>query len=247
MSWAARLRLALGLVVVVAAVAGLTLHLNAARGEATSASASIRTQTYAVGTPYAGMVVEQEAEVGQEVSTGDTLFVVESATLRRDLLIGLVDADLVATGVSDDGRLTITATADGVLSDVAVTQGSFVQSGAQLAVVDTAGTLTVEAELELAPEEFARLEDGAPVALVLPDGTGLAGAVERVEAVTTGGRAHAVVTVTSDELERGAAGGLVAPGTPVTATVALRNEGVVSTVAEQVSERVDGLLSSWGW
>lgn len=242
MTWGARLRLTLGLLLVLGLVGWLTVHLNAARGQATSSSAEIRTQTYDVGSSYAGLVVAQEVAVGDTVTEGQPLFVVDSAALRHDLSIGLVTPDAEAPGIGADGTLTVTAAADGIVSDLAVSRGTFVQAGTRMATVDTDGTLTVNAEYTLSPEQFARVDDGAHVAVRLPDGSTLDGAVHHVDAVTAAGKTQAVVTVSSRGLVRGAADGLVAPGTPVTAVLELDNEGMVSTVVEAVERTVGDLL-----
>ncbi|WP_182112935.1 MULTISPECIES: HlyD family efflux transporter periplasmic adaptor subunit [unclassified Actinotalea] len=245
MTWGARLRLLVGLVLVLALAAWLTIHLNDRRGEATSTSASIHTRTYDVGSSYAGLVVTQEVEVGDAVTQGQPLFVVDSAALRHDLLIGLVSPDVPGSGIAADGTLTVTAAADGVVSELAASRGTFVQAGTRMATVDTDGTLTVQAEFTLTPEQFARVEDRAPVSIRLPDGTTLDGSVDEVDATTAAGQAQAVVTVASAGLVRGDADGLVAPGTPVTAVLTLDNDGLVSTVAESVEREVGELVTRW--
>jgi multidrug resistance efflux pump len=242
MTWPARVRLTFGLLVVVALTAWLTVNLNANRGRVMSTSASILTGSYAVGSAYAGLVVEQPVAVGESVRAGDALFVIDSAALRHDLSIGLVDAATSPVPIGDDGTVTLTASADGILANVAATRGSFVQAGTQLAVVETDGTLFVQAEYLLTAEQYARIDRGAPVTISLPDGTELDGSVERVSVQTVSGKAQAVATVGSDRLVRGDAEGLVAPGTPVTVELRLRNDGVVTRLTESVERVVRGWL-----
>lgn len=246
MTWAARLRMTVGLLGVLALGGWLTMHLNETKGEALSVSAAIATETYAVGSSYAGLLVEQDVEVGDTVSAGQALFVIDSAALRQDLQTGLVDADLAESGIAPDGTLTVTAAADGVVTDLAASRGTFVQAGTQLATVDKAQTLTVRAVYTLAPEQFARLEEGAAAVIGLPDGSSLDGRVQRIQVETVGGQAQTVLTVTSDQLILGAADGLVAPGTPVQTVVSLRNDGVVTDVADRVQQSVRDVLSAWG-
>jgi multidrug resistance efflux pump len=79
MTWANRFRLTLGLVAVLALGAWLTFYLNESKAIATSSSAQIESQTYAVGSQYAGLVVDQLVEQGDAVTEGTPLFVIDSA------------------------------------------------------------------------------------------------------------------------------------------------------------------------
>lgn len=234
MTWGARLRLVAGLLVVLLGVGALTLHLNDTKGLAESLSASVEAQTYDVGSAYAGLVLEQHVVVGDVVRTGDPLYVIDSATLRHDVLIGLVEADGPGSSVSEDGRLTVTATGDGTVVAIAATRGTFVQAGSPLATVERAGTRYVSAEYLLTPEQFARLEDDASVTLTFPDLSTMTGTVDEVEVVTADGQAEVVVTVDSPELIGSSALPLTTSGTPVVASLHLRNDGVVTRVGERV-------------
>lgn len=245
MTAVARLRLLLGLLLVLAAVAALTVHLDRAQARVASTEASIGTLTYDVGTSYAGLVVEQPVAVGDTVAEGDTLVVVDSAALRQDVAAGLVDPDTSAATIDASGLLTVTATGDGIVADLRTTTGSFVQAGAVLATVERAGTLFVTAQYELSPEQYARMEDDAAVTVALPDGTRIEGEVTDVTVQSSGGVAQAVVTVGSARLVRGAADGLVAPGTPVDAELHLRRSGVVSAVTDEVTASVHTLWERW--
>jgi multidrug resistance efflux pump len=234
MTWSNRFRLAAGLVVVLAVIAALTLHLNKEKGLAASSSGSITSESYSVGTPYAGLVVEQLVEDDDTVAAGDKLFVIDSAALRNELSLGLPPSSTTASVVNPDGTLVVTAASDGVVTDVDAQVGTFVQGSEILATVDRANTLEVEAEFTLSPTEYARVEDNAPVTIVLPNQKTLAGTVDSMDVKTNDGSAEAVVTVVSKQLVLGAENGLVASGTPVSAELHLRNDGVVSTVADKV-------------
>ncbi|WP_136517906.1 MULTISPECIES: HlyD family efflux transporter periplasmic adaptor subunit [Cellulomonas] len=241
MTWASRLRLMLGTLAVLAVAALATFHLNDTRGRATSDSAQILAQTYTVGTPYAGLVADQLVQVGDEVAEGDPLFVVDSATLAYDLRNGLVAEPPELTSLDADGRLVVHASGAGRVTDVAAARGTFVPAAGQMATVQLADSLYVQAEYTLSATEYARVPDRAEVTLVLPDQSRLRGRVERVDVETVAGAAQAVVRVASDELVDGAGDGLVSTGTPVVAVMELENDGLVSTVADQVRTYVGGL------
>lgn len=241
MTWASRLRLLAGTLLVLV-VAGLaTFHLNDTRGRATSNSAQILGQTYSVGTPYAGLVADQLVHVGDEVAEGDPLFVVDSASLAYELRNGLITEPPELTSLDAEGRLVVHASGPGRVTQVAAERGTFVPGSTTLATVQRADSLYVQAEYTLSAKEYARVPDGAAVTLELPNHTRLRGEVEQVDVETVGGHAQAVVRVRSDELVDGAANGLVSAGTPVVAVMELENDGIVTTVADNVRSYVDGL------
>src|SRR5690606_6068241 len=122
---------------------------------------------------------------------------------------------------------------DGTVVDVSATRGTFVQAGTPLATVERAATRFVRAEYLLTPEELARLDDGAEVTITLPDESTLPGRVDGAVVRTAQGKAEVVVTVTSPTLV-GSTAPLTSTGTPVVTALHLRNDGVVTTVAERI-------------
>ncbi|WP_426593992.1 HlyD family efflux transporter periplasmic adaptor subunit [Cellulomonas sp. McL0617] len=234
MTWSNRFRLVAGLLAVLVVAALLTFHLNQQRGLATSSSGSITAENYDVGTPYAGLVTDQLVKDGDTVTAGQKLFVIDSAALRNELSLGLAPTSTAASVVSADGTLAVTATSAGKVTEIDAETGTFVQGSAIMAKIDRAQTLKVKADFTLSPREYARVADNAPVTIVLPNQQALSGTVDSMDVQTNDGSAEAVVTVVSKQLTDGAENGLVASGTPVTAQLHLRNDGVVSTVADKV-------------
>ncbi|MEN0129120.1 MAG: HlyD family efflux transporter periplasmic adaptor subunit [Brevundimonas sp.] len=234
MTWAGRFRLLAGLLVVLLITAFATYKLNESRGIATSASAQILGKSYNVGTPYAGLVVRQGVEVGDTVRKGQTLFVIDAASLHADNAPGVPET----THLDDEGRLVVTASGPGVVTALTATEGTFVQAAADLATVQRSGTLYVQAEYTLSAKEYARVPDAAAVTITLPNQRALAGHVDRVQVETVDGKAQAVLTVVSDGLVQGDQDGLVSAGTPVVATLHLRNDGIVTTVSRAVKDSI---------
>lgn len=232
MSWSGKMRLALGLVVVLVIAGAFTLRLNTSKGTVGSESASIQTQTYDVGSAYAGTVVQQFVKLGDEVTEGTQLFAIDSPSLRHDISIGLLSPDSLAQGIQPDGTLNIVATGAGKVSNMDGGLGSFIQAGAVLATIDRAGSLFVSADLTLAPAQFARLATGADVKIVLPNERTLPGSVDDIRVETVNGLAQVIIEVTSTELVEDGAGGIIRSGVPVVVDVALHNDGVVTTVAD---------------
>ena len=238
MTWAGRFRLLAGLLVVLLLAALATYKLNESRGIATSASAQILGKSYDVGTPYAGLVVKQAVEVGDEVREGETLFVIDAASLHTEKTTGVPET----THLDDEGRLVVTASGPGIVTSLAATEGTFVQAATALATVEREGTLYVQAEYTLSAKEYSRVPDKASVTIALPNQKKLTGRVDRVQVETIDGMAQAVVTVVSDGLVQGDQDGLVSAGTPVVATLHLRNDGVVTTVSNAVKGYLEDVV-----
>ena len=74
--------------------------------------------------------------------------------------------------------------------------------------------------------DFSRIQKGASVDLVMPNQQQLSGTVSQIHVTTTsGGAASASIEVASPQLVLGQDNGLVTPGTPVAATLRLRDDG----------------------
>lgn len=241
MTWGNRFRLLGGLVVVIAIVAVSTYSLNESKGRATSSSAQIAAETYAVGSPYAGVVVDRLVEVGDTVETGDALFVIDSAALRQDVSTGLVPVATTVSDIDDEGRLVLRAAGPGTVRALTAEKGTFVQGASEVATVEKAGTLFVQAEYTLSPTEYARIDDQAVVRIVLPNQQSFVGHVKQIDVHTVAAQAQTVIIVESDELLANDANGLVAAGTPVTAELELRNDSVVTSVADSIKGYLSGI------
>ena len=242
MTWTSRIRLLGGMLLVLVLAALATYQLNETRGVAVSDSAQILAKTYGVGTPYSGLVVDQLVDVGDPVTTGQQLFVIDSATLQYDVENGFARPATEATQIDAAGRLVVLATGDGVITEVLSERGTFVQSAAQLATVQRANTLYVQAEYTLTPNEYARVADDATATVVLPNQRAITAHVSEVQVETVAGSAQAVLTLTGASLKDGAENGLVSAGTPVTAELQLDNDGVVTRTAASVKTYLGGLF-----
>lgn len=232
MTWRARGNLALGLVVTLVIVAACTLLFTQRQNSVRSISATIVAQEYPVGTDYGGLVTAQFAHAGDHVTAGEALFEVSSPQLQRDIATGVVSD----SAGDADGTTTITATVDGILSDIRVPQGGFAQSGGVLATVSRDASLSVEGEFLLTPRDYARIAVGTTAEVELPNRSTLTAGVSSVEVATTDGRAAATVTLTSDELTDATADGIFQPGTPVVVTLRLRDDGPLAGLHDTLAD-----------
>lgn len=251
MTWFNRLKLLVGLVAVVAVAGVAVVQLSDDRARAESTTAQIAADSYTLGTPYSGTIVDQPAEVGQPVAEGDPVFVIDSPALELEIAEGLIEPEGNAN-IDPEGNFLVRANTPGVLTETAVATGAFVQSASELATVQAEGTLQVEAEYEMTASQYGRLTDDAPVTLLLPDGRELTGSTEDVSVERTDdGGSRVVLSIVSEELSSLAREDrLITTGTPVTARVELRNEGVVAEVSETlkryVGQATDTLTSAVG-
>lgn len=232
MTWKNRVKLFVGLIGVIVIVAALTVVFNQRQAQVTSVSASIEADRYPVGTDYGGTLIERFVDDGDAVAEGDKLFTLQSPSLQADLAEGLVQPDTIAYQVTPEGVVTLTATVNGTVAGITTERGSFVQAGQVLATVNQAGSLFVAADYVLSSRDYARIEDGAQVEIALPNQALIRGAVSSIEVTTTAGAAETSLRIDSDELEDGAFNNLVSRGTPVTARLALRDDGPLAGIGD---------------
>jgi len=236
MTWTNRFKLVAGILSVLVVVSGLTVVFNQRQSQVASSSASIEAKRYPVGIDYGGTVTTADVENGDRVKAGDTLFTLQSPSLEADLAQGLFKPQTVAYTVGDDGLVTLTAAVAGTVSDLSTESGSFVQAGQVLANIDASGSLFVTAEYELSARDYARVEEGADVDILLPNQQIVSGTVTSIDVETTNGKAESTVLVQSEGLVDGSYNGLVKRGTPVTATLLLRDDGVFAGVQDGMQD-----------
>jgi multidrug resistance efflux pump len=236
MTWTNRFKLVAGILSVLVVVSGLTVVFNQRQSQVASSSASIEAKRYPVGIDYGGTVTTADVENGDRVKAGDTLFTLQSPSLEADLAQGLFKPQTVAYTVGDDGLVTLTAAVAGTVSDLSTESGSFVQAGQVLANIDASGSLFVTAEYELSARDYARVEEGADVDILLPNQQVVSGTVTSIDVETTNGKAESTVLVQSEGLVDGSYNGLVKRGTPVTATLLLRDDGVFAGVQDGMQD-----------
>jgi multidrug resistance efflux pump len=226
MTWTQRLRLFGGIVAVLALTAVLTLVFNQRQAQALSSTGEVVSAQASVGAAYGGVITQADAKDGDEVTKGQTLFTLNSPDLQRDLSQGLkvtsTDAFDVDTKAS---TVTYKALTDGRLSEVKGQVGAFVQNGANLATITSNGSQYALADFTLSPRDYERIVKGAAVSLRLPDDHTVAGTVQSVSVTTDNGQARTRVTVASDALKDPQNAELTHPGTPVAATLSLRDDG----------------------
>ncbi|WP_062313860.1 HlyD family efflux transporter periplasmic adaptor subunit [Demequina rhizosphaerae] len=234
MTWGNRLKLVAGVLAVLLVVAAATLLFNRRQSEVLSTSAEIQASRFDVGTDYGGLVVAQYVDDGDTVTKGDRLFAIDSPILARDIKQGLIEAE--PGSLAKDGTVTVRASIAGTVEDVTADVGSFAGAGTVIAAIDERDSLYTEAEFVLTPRDFSRIVDDAAVELRLPDDSLLAGTVADYSVETVEGAARVTVRIESDALVDDADGGLVQAGTPVAATLHLRDDGPLAGVTDALGD-----------
>lgn len=241
MTWANRFKLLVGILAVLLIVAAATLLFNQRRTEVASTSGAINAAELAVGTDYGGIVTESYVDRGDTVSAGDALFLVSSLRLEQDVSTGAVSA--AGADVQEDGSVLLRAGATGVVSAIDIAEGSYAGPGSVLATIDEDNTLFADLEFVLTPRDFGLVEPGAVVELRLPDERVLLGTVTDMTVETIDGAAHVSMRADSDALDA-EQGGLIQSGTPLEATLHLRDDGPLAGVEDTMRDLADriGLL-----
>jgi len=226
MTWTQRLRLFGGMVAVLLLTAVLVLVFNQRQAQALSTTGQVVSAQASVGAAYGGVITKVDATEGDEVKKGQPLFTVNSPDLQRDLSQGLKVASTDAFDVNASAStVTYKALSDGRLSQVEAQTGGFVQNGANLATITSDGSQYALADFVLSPRDYERIVKGAAVSLRLPDDRTVEGTVQSASVTTENGQAKTRVTVGSDALKDPQIAELTHPGTPVAATLSLRDDG----------------------
>lgn len=237
MTWQNRIRLYGGMLAVLALTAALVLVFNQRQARALSVTGHVVAAQYSVGAAYGGVVISAKAKEGDMVTRGQPLFTVTSPGLQYDLSNGVKAVSGDAFDVDGtSGTVTYKALAPGRLAEVTAEIGAYVQNGGDLAKIRAVGSEYAKADFVLAPRDYERIDQGAPVDLRLPDDSSVEGRVDDVSVRTDAGRALTTVTIASPALQRLADSELSASGTPVAATLHLRDDGPLAGLSDAVND-----------
>lgn len=239
MNFLTRVKYLFGLLIVVGAVAALAMSMNHRISTVHDVSATVRTDDYTVGTPYAGTVVARKVDVGDQVGEGDPLFVVQSTELAREIEKDAIEPEKSPYDIRGGSKVVIRATSAGKVSDVQPIEGAYVAANSTLAQVQEEGTSYVQADFRLTPKQYALVRGADDVTVRLPDERTVQAEIDRIGVRTDGASAATRLRVVSPDLDNR---GLFASGTPVDVDVALRRDGL----AESLRTFLAGLLTPGG-
>ena len=199
-------------------------------GRAVSDSAASSPTSYARRHAVRGLVVDQLVDVGDPVTTVDRCSSSDSATLRTTSRTASRVLRPRGDPIDAAGSLVVLRHGRRRGHGRPLRTRDVRPAAAQLATVQRADTLYVQAEYTLTPKEYARVATTPPSRSCCRTS---ARSRPRVRGPGRDGRgsAQAVLTLTGASLKDGAENGLVSAGTPVTAELHLDNDGVVTRTA----------------
>ena len=239
MSWLNRLKLLFGIIVVILVLGLLTVLFNQRQNQASSISAHVEAPRTVIASPYGGLVTEQNRNPGAYVSAGDELFTITSASLQ----------DMAANGVEpnstdgykidlNSGTITFFATIAGYLDNYSAFKGSYVNGTESLAEIVSSTNKTVVGRYQLNPSDYGRIEPNGKVTIHLPNSQIVEGHVMSVNIVTDPATHNTIteVTVDSEDLQAESLMLLTRRGTPVTAVMALRDDGPLAGPSQAITE-----------
>ena len=233
MTWTNRLRLLGGLLGVLVLVAVLTVVFNQRQTQAQSLTATIATDAYDVGAGYGGTVIEQDVRENDLVEVGDPLFTMQSPALQQDVANKVKVKSTEAYRVSTKkGTITYLATVAGQVDEVRARLGTTLTGGQSFARIVVTGSQYVTSQYLLTPRDYERVQTGAEVSILLPNNQKVVGTVSTVKVATDQGNAAAELRVDSPALTDPALSTLTKTGTPVVATVRLRDDGPLAGVSD---------------
>ena len=235
MTWTNRLRLLGGLLGVLALVAVLTIVFNQRQTQAQSLTATVVTDAYDVGAGYGGTVIKQDVRENDLVKVGDALFTMQSPALQQDVANDVEVKSTEAYKVNTKkGTITYLATVAGQVDEVRARLGTTLTGGQSFARITVTGSQYVVAQYLLTPRDYERVQTGAPVSILLPNNDKVEGTVSTVKVATERGNAAAEIRVDSPYLTNPSLSTLTKTGTPVVATVRLRDDGPLAGVSDSL-------------
>jgi hypothetical protein len=233
MTWTNRLRLLAGLVGVLVLVAVLTVVYNQRQTRAQSLTGTISTDAYDVGAGYGGTVVKQYVKANDTVKVGDKLFTMQSPALQADVANKVKVKDTEAYNVNTKkGTVTYKATVAGQVDQLGAALGTTLTGGQSFAHITVLGSQYVDAQFLLTPRDYERVLVGAHVSVLLPNNQKVDGTVSTIKVATEQGNAATKIRVDSPELANPDLSTLTRSGTPVVATVSLRDDGPLAGTSD---------------
>lgn len=235
-----RLKFIIGIVFVVLIVGVLVLYLNNALSTIRSSKAELMADTIAIGIDYPGLITKQNVSEGDKVVKGQTLFVVKSLELTKDLADKTVDASSLPFSVDKDTNdILVKATENGVIEKVNFLNGSYVPGGAVIASVYSVGTLYISGHYNLSPPDYARVKKGNQMSVTFPDNTKLEAVVYNIALDQDGSVVDTIVKARLQGADRSDFRFQI--GTPVQASLSLTDRTWLQDVSDFVAKFVKSI------
>lgn len=223
MKTSGKLRLFIGITVVVLIVGLLTVFLNMSMSTSASIKAELDAQARSVGTDYAGLVVKQNVEEGQEVKENDVLFEIDSQQLKQSLANNSITAkSLTVTLNPKTNNVQLRANNSGVIDEIFFREGAYIPGSTVVATMYVVDSLFVKAHFKLSPNDYARIEKGTPLEVLFPDNTKKEATITTVNLESSEDKENVDTVITAKITDVDMSDFRFAVGTPVDATLHLK-------------------------
>jgi len=172
MKLSGKIKFFFGIIGVVVLVALLTVFLNISMSTSDSVEATLDAQSRTIGTDYPGLVVKQNVEEGQKVSENEVLFEIESQQLKTSLASGVIKEDSLPFTLNPETKnIEIRSVSAGVVDEIFYREGSYIPAAGVVTTIYVLDSLFVTAHFQLAPPDYARIEENSSLELLFPDNT----------------------------------------------------------------------------
>lgn len=212
--------------------ATLFVYLDYSMSRVASVDAQLSSDTFTVGIDYSGIVEKQFVDEGDYIKKGDPLFEIRSSTLAEAIRNNEIAKSSLLYTATDDGRVLVSAAANGQIQTVNYRQGAFVPANSDLAIVNVENGLYVSATYKLSAPDYARINKSSKIAITLPDNKTLEGVVYDISLETVDKEVMTTVRarVTNADVNRVA----FAIGTPVETVLFLDTTTWYSRITETI-------------
>jgi len=227
-----RLTFFTGIMFVSLLCATLFVYLDYSMSRVASVDAQLSSDTFTVGIDYSGIVEKQFIDEGNYIKKGDPLFEIRSSTLAEAIRNNEVAKSSLLYTATNDGRVLVSAAANGQVQTINYRQGAFVPANSDLAIVNVENGLYVSATYKLSAPDYARINKNSKIAITLPDNKTLEGVVYDISLETVDKEVMTTIRarVTNTDINRVA----FSIGTPVETVLFLDTTTWYSRISEAV-------------
>lgn len=222
MTKTSRLRFIIGLMFALLLAVTLSLYLQDSMSKVASTDAQLDSDTYTVGVGYSGIIEDQFVNVDDYIKKGDPLFTLRSPTLIEALKNKEVNAANLLYSIDDEGKIQITASADGQVREVIYKAGAFVPANSEIAVINSENSLFVSAIYKLSGPDYAKVTKETTVDIKLPDNRLISGTVRDFKLETKDDETLTTVTARLEQSDIDSIN--FSPGTPVETVLHLNGD-----------------------
>ena len=237
MKFSGKIKFFIGILAVTLLVGVLTVYLNMSMSTSSSVEATLDAQSRTIGTDFPGLVVKQNVEEGQKISENEVLFEIESQQLKSSLASGIIkEASLPFKLNPVTKDIEIRSTSAGVIDEIFYREGSFIPAGEVVSTVYVLDSLFVTAHFQLAPPDYARIEEDSSLELLFPDNTIKDGSITSVTLESSKDETEVDTVVKAKITDANMSDFRFSVGTPVEAKLHLKQDTWYQNIVKVIQD-----------